>query len=291
MYFQSYDFHHSSAYGDVDCHPVLHHGIHGGHNCAENQASCVPADAVSLALAYKMAQERNCLSEDRLAFGFRKIPVELPPSAQVIRRNNVPEEKIFALNGQIVELKPVVGGCRSQASIDEEAAEDLLALENEEEDYGVGPAPIRSVSLGELGYAPAKCKYYLKRLTSSWKLRNFYSSFSLIPVATPAFVDVTAATAAVGDALEQFTHDTCSCGGTHHCKVIPGEIEYKTVKKPQQICLPPVRELDSCESGEIEFENSHEAGCTCSCVPVVMKKCHSHKCHKKSSVTIQKLFG
>lgn len=151
----------------LDCHPVLHqgmHGVHGGVSCAENEANCVPADAVSLALAYKMAKESNCLSEDKLAFGFRKIPVELPPSPQILRRNNIPEEKIFALNGQIVELKPVVGGCRSQASIDEEAAEDLLALENEEEELGLSNAPIRSVSLGELGYAPAKCKYYLRKL-------------------------------------------------------------------------------------------------------------------------------
>lgn len=136
-------------------------GVAGYRSCAVNEANCAPADAVSLALAYKMAQEKKYLGEDKLAFGFRKIPVELPPPLRILRKNNVPEEKIFALNGQIVELKPVAAGSGSRTSLDEEAAEDLLALENEEaEEFGIGgDAPIKTVSLGELGYAPARCKY------------------------------------------------------------------------------------------------------------------------------------
>lgn len=110
-------------------------------------------------MAYKLANEENRQSEDRLAFGFRRLPSELP--AKKIIRKDVPEEKIFALNGQIVELKPVSRGFGSRRSLEEEAAEELLALENEEaEEGGVGHSgPIKRVSLGELGYIPAKCKY------------------------------------------------------------------------------------------------------------------------------------
>lgn len=155
--------------GDLDSRPVLYPGgVPPAASCAANEANCVPADAVSLALAYKMAQEKKYLGEDKLSFGFRKIPVELPPPLQVLRRNNVPEEKIFALNGQIVELKPVAANGGSRVSLDEEAAEDLLALENDEaEQYGIGnDAPIKTVSLGELGYAPAKCKFIFSYLIS-----------------------------------------------------------------------------------------------------------------------------
>lgn len=109
-----------------------------------------------------MAKERNCLDEDRLAFGFRKIPAELP--SRPIIRNNVPEEKIFALNGQIVELKPISYGCRR--SLEDEAAEDLLALEAEDaEDIDVGHnhEGVRRISLGEIGYRPAKCEYIIMR--------------------------------------------------------------------------------------------------------------------------------
>lgn len=64
---------------------------------------------------------------------------------------------MFALNGQIVELKPV--RIESQKSLDEEAADDLLALEEEEEKNAEIAAPLRKVSLGEIGYAPAKRKF------------------------------------------------------------------------------------------------------------------------------------
>lgn len=114
-------------------------------------------------------------------------------------------------------------------------------------------------------------------------------------MSSPAFVDVAPAINAVSEAVDEiasssgFSKDKCCCSGHHTCKVIPGEVEYKTVPKPEQICLPPVPVPDSCESNELECVNEHEPVCTCSCVPVVMKKCH--KCHKKSSVTIQKLFS
>lgn len=144
----------------MDCRPILYGGLPQSSigNCAENQANCAAADAVSIALAYKMAQEKqreHDLSEDRLNFGFRKLPVELPQRKVV--KENVPEEKMFALNGQIVELKPV--RVESQKSLDEEAAEELLALEEDEEKAAELSAPLRKVSLGEIGYGPAKRKY------------------------------------------------------------------------------------------------------------------------------------
>lgn len=79
-----------------------------------------------------------------------------------IRQNNIPEEKLFSLNGQIVELKPVKVCC-SGKSVDEEATEDLLALEEEEDtacETSVGDtySAIKRISLGELGYVPAKSK-------------------------------------------------------------------------------------------------------------------------------------
>ncbi|CAH1118268.1 unnamed protein product [Phaedon cochleariae] len=136
----------------------LHHGHgHGQYAHGHGHGTCAPADAVSLSLAYKMAQQANYNSmanEDKLNFGFRKIPQEIP--VKRIIHNNVPEEKIFSLNGQIVELKPVKAACCK--SLAEEAAEDLLALQDEEEENARnGEATgVRRVSLGELGYAPAK---------------------------------------------------------------------------------------------------------------------------------------
>lgn len=102
---------------------------------------------------------------------------------------------------------------------------------------------------------------------------------------SPTFEDITASTAIATDASHNLA---CSCGTTK-CTMIPGDIEYRTVPKPEQICLPPLPVPDSCESGELPEIDQEPEGCTCSCVPIVMKKCHH--CHKKSSVTIQKLLS
>lgn len=102
-----------------------------------------------MAIAYKMAQNayKTVLNEDRLSFGFRKMPKELPPIVK--KTNNIPEENLYKLNGQIVELKPV---SQCTTDLDEEAAEELLAMTEDVNE----PVEIRKVSLGELGYAPAK---------------------------------------------------------------------------------------------------------------------------------------
>lgn len=70
--------------------------------------------------------------------------------------NNIHEEKLFNLNGEIVELKPVV--CSSGKSVDEEAAEDLLAHQLEDEGCRE-EASVRKLSYGEIGFGPATSKY------------------------------------------------------------------------------------------------------------------------------------
>lgn len=45
-----------------------------------NPANYVPADPVSLSVAYKMSQEKCHHNEDKLSFGFRTIPKDIPIS-------------------------------------------------------------------------------------------------------------------------------------------------------------------------------------------------------------------
>lgn len=269
-----------------------------------------PADAVSVDLAYKMAKQNEITrlqSEDRLNFGFRKIPVELP--AKKVVREDIPEEQIFNLNGQIVELKPI-NPCRphTASSLAEEAAEELMQLQEEEaaeaaEEGGsvFGFAGPRRPTLAEIGFGAAKPP-------------------------TPNLIDVPAS--AVNAAIGLPAADSCECGretgrdistncgcgsfvgfhhhggcGCHHachtscncgckekcsCKIIPGNVEYKTFPQPQQICLPVPQPPDSCESAEIEIsqeEGGHSV--QCSCIPVCVKKCN-HSC-RKSCVQFEKM--
>lgn len=83
-----------------------------------------------------------------MSFGFTKLPKEVPKVVK--EKNNVPEENLYKLNGQIVELKKIP--CGNKKSLEEEAAEELLALSDEL----VESSEIRKVSLGEIGYAPAQ---------------------------------------------------------------------------------------------------------------------------------------
>ncbi|CAG9832149.1 unnamed protein product [Diabrotica balteata] len=258
-----------------------------------------PADSVSLDLAYKLAREADLVrlqSEDKLNFGFRKIPIELPPKK--IIKANVPEEGIFNLNGQIVELTPIRASAgNSPAALAEEAAEQLLALEEEEAEalanggseaqLGV-QCPIRKVALCEIGYKVAKPP-------------------------KPCFTEVPACKATChGD-----VSTNCGCGhygqhGHHHhgcgghacgqiggcvscgghkcdCKIIPGDVKYECKPKPQQICLKPPVVPDSCESAEIEIEEDDGHQVKCACVPVCVKQHHCNHSCKKTCVTIEKL--
>ncbi|XP_044260737.1 uncharacterized protein LOC123008790 [Tribolium madens] len=118
-----------------------------------NPANYVPADPVSLSVAYKMSQEKCHQNEDKLSFGFRSLPKDVPI---YFRRsgNNIPEENLFNLNGQIVELKKIP--CNSQKSLDDEAAEQLTDLQEEEQEARMAVNPYTSLTLGEIGYGPAK---------------------------------------------------------------------------------------------------------------------------------------
>ncbi|XP_057658297.1 uncharacterized protein LOC130895144 [Diorhabda carinulata] len=253
-----------------------------------------PADAVSLDIATKLAREANQRQfavEDRLNFGFRKLPLELPPKK--IIQANVPEEGIFQLNGAVVELKPIksTASSSSPAALAEEAAEQLLALEEEEANAGTATGAelqpgIRSVSLGEIGYG-------------------------LATPPKPNLITVPDSAASVGS---QDISTNCGCGQYGYasgcggvacgqvggcascneekcdCKIIPGNVEIEIKPKPQQICLPVPEVPDSCDSAELEIEEEDHGGISCSCVPVCV---HRHKqCNcKKTCYTVEKLFG
>ncbi|VEN46421.1 unnamed protein product, partial [Callosobruchus maculatus] len=122
-----------------------------------------PADPVSIAIALKkQAEIENCerAIEDKLSFGFRKIPIELPRK-EIIKAALIPEENIHRLNGKVIEFVPPKPGCKSR-TLEEEAVEDLLQLEAEEaaveEAEESRRGPYNNILLEEIGYRPAACK-------------------------------------------------------------------------------------------------------------------------------------
>lgn len=125
-------------------------GPYGGVAPVAAPGQLAPADAVSVQIAYNQAMKAANTKEDILAFGFRQMPKEMPRTFK--RTNNIKEENLYSMNGQVVELKPVQ---LSGKSVDEEAAEQLLDLQTEEEDV-VAERGLRRLALGEIGYGPAK---------------------------------------------------------------------------------------------------------------------------------------
>ncbi|XP_030747543.1 uncharacterized protein LOC115876018 [Sitophilus oryzae] len=124
--------------------------------------SAAPADAVSLALAYKLAQNsiEKKIAEDKLYFGFKKLPIEQPcPKivAPKITKQLLPEGSLYTLNGEIVELKAPKEADLTPEDLEQEAAEELIDLALSEE-YEASLPPVKQPSLTELGYAPAKIK-------------------------------------------------------------------------------------------------------------------------------------
>lgn len=122
-----------------------------------NPANFIPADPVSLAAAYDALHHSACnghIKEDTLSFGFRKLPVDVPLYQK--KSNNIKEEDLHILNGQIVELKKI-SPCSSK-TLAEEAAEDLLENIEDEEEEQLASENMKRLSLGEIGYAPAKRK-------------------------------------------------------------------------------------------------------------------------------------
>lgn len=126
------------------------------NNIYNPQQPLAPADAVSLTLAYGLQQQAaRSVPEERLAFGFRQIPKDSPIQKQVV---DIPEERLFTVDRQIVELKPSQQryGCGAGSKLEEEAVEDLLQIQQDEleaqdEALGGGQAYL---SYRDIGYVP-----------------------------------------------------------------------------------------------------------------------------------------
>lgn len=106
----------------------------------------IPADPVSLGLAYRAAQQANAaVPEERLQYGFRKLP-QHQPHKQIFP--NIAEERLQAVDRTIVELKAVRGG---RSDDDEEE----LDVDEEEIDESVDQAPSH-LGLADIGYFPTR---------------------------------------------------------------------------------------------------------------------------------------
>lgn len=122
--------------------------------CKTCQSGNRALDAVSLAVAFRLAQEAR-VEDDRLFYGFRTLPVEspcIPPVQGGAKCLSSPEEEnIYALNGQVVELPP----SPLNDNLSEEAAESLLDLGLSEE-VPRRLAEVPGPSPAHLGYCPLK---------------------------------------------------------------------------------------------------------------------------------------
>lgn len=94
----------------------------------------LPADPVSLTLAYKSLFSPNVLynkklrfvPEDKLSFGHRTIPQETAPNKKKL---DVPEEKLQVLDKPVVELKPTPSVPITVHAYDEHEEAKLAELE------------------------------------------------------------------------------------------------------------------------------------------------------------------
>lgn len=125
-------------------YPAIPLGFHDCYNEPAPKKPAVPADPVSLILAYELAQKAAAaVPEEKLQFGFRKKP-EDGMFKKVLK--NIPEERLFGVEREIVELKlPKIA-----APVVEEFEESAEA------DVVVPPAAFLSYS--DLGYGPVKRK-------------------------------------------------------------------------------------------------------------------------------------
>lgn len=130
------------------------------------------------------------------------------------QKENIPEENLYSLNGAIVELKPVT---TLGKSVDEEAAEQLMDLQEEEV---VGESGVRKLTLGEVGYGLAK------------RMLNFLSccigtDFTLFLVKEPTatYVNVPPSPLSV---------PTCADPG-----FVPGKVIINQIPKLEPVLIPP----------------------------------------------------
>lgn len=103
-----------------------------------------PVDAVSVALAQNAAQQSLIyVPESKLNYGPLKQPINAPCNTYV---PDVPEEQLWAVQGEVIELKPQ---SRPQESEEEQHWEEEVIEER---------SPAVQLSYSDLGYDSAKHK-------------------------------------------------------------------------------------------------------------------------------------
>lgn len=93
------------------------------------------ADPVSISLAYR-SKNRAPVDEGNIAYGFKEVPVD-QPRRKIVK--HVPEEKLYAIDGSVIELKKNV---RKTCEDDDEEDEEIDTRDRLNPGYA------------ELGYAP-----------------------------------------------------------------------------------------------------------------------------------------
>lgn len=120
----------------------------------------IPADPISIAIALRSSY-RSRVPEDQLAYGFKKKPLD---QQRIKNYPDIPEEKLFNVNAQVIEFK--------KPSFDSEEEED----EDEFEDDGFKNKKEQVTSFGstytDLGY---------------YEVEPTYRKYLNIPISTTPF--------------------------------------------------------------------------------------------------------
>ena len=129
----------------------------------------IPADAVSLTLAYKnlrapnviYRQGKQFIPEDKLSFGHRTVPNEVKTQTKI---SNIPEEKLVTVDRPVVELKVAPARTVVIGSYDEREEAKLAELEAFERESITQEENVDRVSESlltykDLGYAPVGSTY------------------------------------------------------------------------------------------------------------------------------------
>ncbi|CAK9825805.1 hypothetical protein ANTRET_LOCUS3743 [Anthophora retusa] len=133
----------------------------------------VPADAVSLTLAYKNLRAPNVIyrqgkqfvPEDKLSFGHRTVPIDVKSESKLV---DIAEEKLVTVNKPVVELKlapprtVVIGSYDEQ---EEAKLAELEAMERESitQEESVDQMAESLLTYKDLGYAPVGAMYAKSR--------------------------------------------------------------------------------------------------------------------------------
>ena len=138
-----------------------------GETQGHNSAPAIPADAVSLTLAYKNLRAPNVIyrqgkqfvPEDKLSFGHRTVPVDVKSESQI---PDIAEEKLVTVNKPIVELKIAPQKTVVIGTYDEQEEAKLAELEAIERESIMQEETSDQESLityKDLGYAPIDATY------------------------------------------------------------------------------------------------------------------------------------